>query len=157
MKLLIGLAFILSLLAPVSQSNPKLEIGVKLNRKDVPQKITETILTHPGQIRPFIKRTIDGVEYIIAFDHRTHKVKYIYTNDKKFRTNNGLQIGSQISVAKNQLISYPGWETRAPVTPDGWYPVVGYDLPRSGAMLKNNFSNSDTVSLTVIGFSKGGN
>jgi hypothetical protein len=156
MKLLVCLTLALSLSATMPKSDIKLEIGAKLNRKYIPRKISEEILTHPSQTRPFIKRTIDGVEYIIAFDQRTREIRYIHTDDKNFRTKNGLRVGSEISVAKNQIVSYPGWEVRAPITPDGWYPVVGYDLPKIGTSPDDASQKSSTLTLTIIGFSKGG-
>jgi len=157
MNLLISLALVLSLSAPVSQSDVKLEIGAKLNRKFIPRKISQMIATHPNQLRPFIKQTIDGVTYVIAFDEKTREIKYIHTDDKNFRTANGLRVGADLSVAKNELVSYLGWEIRAPVTPDGWYPVVGYDMPKVGGMSGVGLRDSDTATLTVVGFSKGGN
>ena len=157
MNLLVGMALVLSLSAPVPQSDIKLEIGAKLDRKLIPRKIIQITATSPGQLRPYIQRTIDGVTYIISFDEKTRKIKYIHTSDKNFRAANGLRVGSNISVAKNEIVSYPGWEIRAPITSDGWYPVVGYDMPKLGGISEDTFRKSDTAKLTVVGFSRGGN
>lgn len=114
-------------------------------------------MTHPGQTRPFIDPSIDGIKYIIAFDEKTREIKYIYTNDKNFRTANGLRVSSEIPLTRAQIEIIPYWEIRAPVTPDGWYPVVGHDLPMLGFDLDASFKGNETRMVSITGFSKGGN
>jgi hypothetical protein len=156
MKAFVALALCLFSLTFVPQEKTKLEIGAKLSRKYIPKKVTEQIATHPSQFRPFIKRTIDGVEYIIAYDEKNREIKYIHTTDKNFRTASGLRVGSEIPLKREQLVVYPSWEIRAPKTSDGWYPVVGVDLP-IGYDLVGAFKDDETKMVTIIGFSKGGN
>ena len=75
--------------------------------------------------RPYIRKTVGGIDYYIAFEEKTRKIKYIDTSDKKFRTANGLHPGLEISVTKDQLYIGPWWwYVLAPVTPDGWLPVL---------------------------------
>jgi len=149
----------LSLFALLLQPQPsvKLEIGAKLERKDLPKKITEEMMTHPAQTRPFIRRSIRGVEYKIAFDRKTREIKYIYTNDLKFRTKDGLRVLGEIPLTREQLDVIPYWEIRAPMTPDGWYPVVGDDSKLFGFDLTASFKGNEIRSVTILGFSKGGN
>ena len=119
MKMLIGCVLALLVFAPVQQSDIKLEIGAKLPRKYIPRKITQQIATHPSQFRPYIRKTIADVDYIIAFDEKTREIRYIHTYDKDFRTVNGLRVGSVITFTREQLDIIPSWEIRAPATPDG--------------------------------------
>lgn len=156
MKAFVAVTLCLFSLAFVPQEKIKLEVGAKLNRKYIPKKVTDRIFTHPSQLRPFIERTIDGVKYIIAYDEKNREIRYIHTTDKNFRTASGLQVGSEIPLKRDQLQIYPGWEIRAPITSDGWFPVVGFDLP-TGYDLVNAFKDAETKMVTIVGFSKGGN
>jgi len=156
MKAFVVLSLCLFSFAFVPQGKIKLEVGVKLNRKYIPKKATEQIATHPSQFRPFIKRTVDGVEYIIAYDEKNREIRYIHTTDKKFRTASGLRVGSEIPLKREQLEVYPSWEIRAPITSDGWCPVVGVDLP-IGYNLVGAFKVGETKMVTITGFSKGSN
>jgi hypothetical protein len=156
MKAFVALTLCLFSFAFVPQAKIKLEIGAKLNRKYIPKRVTEQIATHPSQLRPFIKRTVDGVEYIIAYDEKNREIRYIHTTDKSFRTVSGLQVGSETPLKREQLKVYPSWEIRAPRAADGWYPVVGVDLP-IGYDLVGAFKDGETKMVTITGFSKGGN
>jgi hypothetical protein len=138
------------------QASFKLEVGAKLDRKYVPKKLTKQIMTHPGQMRPFIERSVEGVKYVIAFDSESREIKYINTRDPNFRTSDGLRVGSEMPVKRQQLDVYPGWEIRAPVTSDGWYPVVGTDLS-IGFDLLGSFKESETKFVRIDSFSKGDN
>lgn len=135
----------------------KLEVGAKLNRKYIPKKITKEIMTHPSQTRPFIEPSLDGIKYIIAFDPKTRVIKYIHTTDPNFRTANGLRVSTEIPLTRAQLQIIPYWEIRAPVTPDGWYPVVGDDSLLLGFDLESIFKGNETRMVSIVGFSKGGN
>lgn len=156
MKAFVVLALCLFSFASVPQGKIKLEVGAKLNRKYIPKKVTEYTATHPSQMRPFIKRTVDGVEYIIAYDEKSREIKYIHTTDKNFRTEGGLRVGSEIPLKREQLVVFPSWEIRAPITSGGWYPVVGDDLP-IGYDVVGALKDGETKMVTIIGFSKGGN
>ena len=69
-------------------------------------------MTHPGHLRPFIERSVAGVKYIIAFDSKTREIKYTHTIDPDFRTTNGLQVGGEIPLKREQLQIIPYWEIR---------------------------------------------
>ena len=53
---------------------------------------------------------------------------YIYTDDERFRTDEGLKVGDVIPVARETLIVVPSFAIYAPTTRDGWRPIVGDDL-----------------------------
>jgi hypothetical protein len=65
-------------------------------------------------------------------------------------------VSSKIPLRREQLQDYPGWEIRAPITSDGWYPIVGNDLP-TGLDFVRSFKDREVKMVTIIGFSKGGN
>jgi hypothetical protein len=157
MKPLALLSLLLVGLMVLQQAPIKLEIGAKLNRKYIPKKLTKEIMTHPSQTRPFIEPSLGGVEYIIAFDPKTREIKYIHTIDPNFRTANGLHVSTEIPLTRAQLEIIPYWEIRAPVTPDGWYPVVGQDSHLFGFDLAGSFIGNETRLVSIVGFSKGGN
>jgi hypothetical protein len=157
METFVALTLCLFALLMPPQATVKLEIGAKLNRRLLPERVKELTATHPSQLRPFIRQTISGVEFLIAYDVKTRKIKYIHTTDKNFRTADGLGVFSEIPLKREQLKVYPGWEIRAPITSDGWYPVAGVDLPHLGIDLAGSFKGDETRMVTIVGFSKGGN
>jgi hypothetical protein len=157
MKMIIGLMVALSVFTPMLQSDIKLEIGAKLPRKYIPRKITQQIATSPSQGRPYVRKTIADVDYIIAFNEESREIRYIQTYDKDFRTVNGLQVGSEITFTREQLDIFPSWEIRAPATPDGWYPVVAHDIPMLGGDFVDKLKDGEPATMTIGSFSKGDN
>jgi hypothetical protein len=157
-------AMLLLAVAPLHQSNIKLEIGAKLKKKDIPKDSTNLYMTHPAQLRPYIERNINGVDYVIAYDRESRRIKYIATHDEEFKTADGLKIGSDVEVSEGQVIAYPGWEVRGQATKDGWYPVVGFDggmmvLAEAGNMPMRvaELRPGRKIKVKIISFSKGGN
>lgn len=137
----------------VAQCKLQLKIGAKISAKCLPNKdeALDRVATAPSQSRPFIKLKIAGVQYTVAFDEETRRIKYIHTSDRTFRTVNGLQAGSQIKVTQEQLTDgFGGWYTFAGQTPDGWDVIVGTDL-------LNDWKKGEVRTLTIGGFKKGGN
>jgi hypothetical protein len=139
------------------------EIGSKLSKKDIPADPTELWMTHPVQMRPFITRTIDDVKYVIAYDEEMRRVRYITTSDSNFKTRNGLSIGQFVEVSPSQISAFPGWEVHAPLTKDGWIPVIGF-LNRV-TILSDGFEKTldvkelgeERVKCKATAFMKGGN
>ena len=140
-----------------AQSDLKLQIGARLPAKYVPKNLNQYVMTHPSQTRPFIRTSVRKVNYLIAFDAKTFKIRYIQTFDKKFQTVNGLRVGSEIEVTREQLNIYPGWYILGPETPDGWHPILGADLPLQGQEKFDNLKPGQSVKVTIESFSKGGN
>lgn len=140
----------------VAQSDIKLEIGAKLSRKYVSLS-KSYMLTAANQTRPFIETTIYDVEYLIAFDQKTRKIKYIHTIDDNFRTANGLTVDSKITFTREELIIFPYWEVRAPATPDGWFPVIADDASPFGIDFITKLKKGEKATTEISGFSKGSN
>ena len=135
----------------VAQSKLSLRVGAKIPTKYLPSEDEDTnyVATHPSQFRPFIERTIAGVKYTIAFDEDTHRIKYIHTTDRAFRTAHGLRVGSQITVARKQITGgFGGWYTCAGRTSEGWDIIVA-DL--------SDWKEGATRMVVIGGFKKGGN
>lgn len=134
-----------------AQSDIKLKIGAKLPNKYVTESDGQ-IATHPNTFRPFIKKKIDNVQYTIAFEEKSRKIRFIHTTDKSFQTKNGLRVGSEISLSRNQLSVNPIWYIFAPTTSDGWRPIINAS-EESLSKLKDN----ETKTFIIGGFIKGGN
>lgn len=143
-------------LSVVAQSDIKLEIGAKLPRKYISSE-PRTIAFNTNDSSPYTDVTINDVDYTIAYREKTRKIVYIHTTDKDFHTVNGLQVGLEIAVSYKQLDICPSWEIRAPATQDGWFPVVGIDLPHFGGDYVARFKDDEVFSVSIGGFSKGGN
>ena len=150
------LCFIAFALQVFAQSDIKLEIGAKLPRKYISGKERLT-LTAAAQTRPFIEKTIGNVDYIIAFDEKTRKIKYIHTMDEDFRTSSRLKVDDEITFTREELEIFPYWEIRAPATPDGWFPVIASDMPMAGGDFIAKLKKGEKATMTVNGFSKGSN
>ena len=150
--------------APIQNSAGLLQLGSKLKKKDIPTKSSDLYMTHPSQLRPYVKRIIDGVEYVIAYARKNREIRYVTTRDKNFKTMSGLKVGAYLETSREGIVSYPGWEIRAPITSDGWYPVVGFNgdvtvvKDSGGQLIKcEDMEAGQKMKLRVIGFSRGGN
>ncbi|MBK8464469.1 MAG: hypothetical protein IPL32_01435 [Chloracidobacterium sp.] len=140
--------------AVVAQSDLKLKIGAKIPYQYLPteDETAPYIATHPSQFRPFIKKTIAGVTYTVAYDEESRKIRYIHTIDRTFRTKSGLSVGSKIVVTQKQVYSFGGWYTFAGKTSDGWQIISAEDETSLG-----EWKQGETKTITIGGFSKGGN
>ena len=128
MKLAISFAVLLLTFAAYQKPEQPPEIGAKLPAKDVPKKWNpKWFMTHSGQFRPYIKKQINDVEYVIAYDEKTREVRYLYTDDADFKNAKGLKVGDYIEVKGNDVVAYPGWEVRGPEDENGWHPLIGFD------------------------------
>jgi hypothetical protein len=169
MKTFAIVTFCFLLIMPAQKQKPaQLELGAEVKQEFIQEKKTkELYMTHPSQLRPFIRQEIDGVGYVIAYDEESRKVKYITTNDKDFTTDEGLRVGNFIELTKDEIIAYPGWEIRGPANKDGWHPVVGFldkvTIMKEAKRVTTDIEQiwkldpSDRFQVMVIGFSKGGN
>lgn len=144
----------------------KLEVGSVLPAKIVPKKNRKLYMTHSAQFRPFIELEVAGVRYVIAYDKKSRVIKYISTNDKKFKSADGLQVAGYVEV-NNALVSvYPGWEIRGPKDKDGWQPLMGFNSEMTVLdggketkieLKQYRLESEQTVKVRIIGFVKGGN
>lgn len=139
------------------------EIGSKLLAKDVPKKNSQLFMTHSSQLRPFIRKEINNVDYVIAYDEKTREVRYLSTHDPDFKTSKGLKVGDYIEVKGEEVVAYPGWEIRGPEEGDGWQPLIGYDIELTvmqigvGSKWLARLSDEETMNVQIIAFVKGGN
>lgn len=145
---------------PPQKDKIRLEIGARLPAKLVAEnKSIKLIFTHTSQMRPYLEKEIKGVDYTIAYDGETRKIKYINTRDEDFVTGDNLRVGSEIEVKKENFYIIPQLEIRAPAAPYGWQPVVGSDS--DDIDFKSNFvdklKDGETTKVKITGFSKGEN
>jgi hypothetical protein len=166
MKLL--LLFTASLLlftfSSAQQSNFVLKVGAKLEKKYIPKKKFNFYMTHSSQLRPFIKRKIDNVKYVIAFDEKSREIKYISTHDKHFTSIDGLKVDDYLEFSIEDAYIYPGWEIRASALKDDWIPLIGFnDKMTITSKDKDMLVDVETiepktkVKAKIIGFVKGAN
>ena len=113
--------------------------------------------TATNQFRPFIVRTIGKIDYTIAYDENTREIKYIYTEDKDFRTSNGLKVGKEIVFTTRGPAIWYDWEILTDETPDGWYPHVATAGPSAGQAFLDKLEPGTQLPMNITGFSKGGN
>jgi hypothetical protein len=141
------------------QSDINLQINARLPRRYVPRRITEAMPTGPSgtSAKPVIRKTVGGIEYYIAFEEKTRKIKYIQTGDVNFRTENGLHPGLEIVVTKDQLTIGPWWwYILAPRTPDGWLPVLDPTAGDEGNLrfLLKRLKDGEKASIKIVSFIK---
>lgn len=111
----------------LQKADIKLEVGSELPAKYVPKNNPKQYMTHSAQFRPYIEQNVAGVRYVIAYDKKNHVIKYISTDDKQFKSADGLQVGGYVEVNDEQVEAYPGWEIRGPKDKDGWQPLIGFN------------------------------
>lgn len=168
MKLAIFFAVILLTFGAYQKPEQPPEIGSKLAAKDVPKKNKRHFMTHSAQFRPYIKKVINGVEYVIAYDKKTREVTYLYTDDADFKNSKGLKVGDYIEVKGRDVVAYPGWEVRGPEDENGWHPLIGFDSEltvqrgRIDAKLKlppsqYQLPDGETENVRIMAFVKGSN
>ncbi len=168
MKLVIFFAIILLTFSVLQKPEQPPEIGSKLSAKDVPKKNVRHFMTHSAQFRPYIKKQIDDVEYLIAYDEKTREVRYLCTDDPDFKNAKGLKVGDYIEVTGREVVAYSGWEVRGPKDENGWHPLIGFDseltvlrgsidaklkLPPSQYQLPDG----ETENVRIMAFVKGSN
>ena len=155
------------LILGVSQkADIKLEVGSVLPVKYVPKNNPHIYMTHPAQLRPFIERDVAGVRYVIAYDQKSRVIKYISTDDKKFKSADGLQVGGYVEVSNEQVTVYRGWEIRGPEDKNGWHPLIGFngemtvldvDKETKIELKEYRLESEHPVKAKIIAFVKGGN
>jgi len=121
---------ILLMAAPAAEPKLRLKIGARLNARLVPKTPTNWTTSHVSQFDPCIERSVEGARYRIAYEQKTRRITFLYTQDEAFRTADGLRVGSYIEVTREQIHPYPGWYIFGPATRDGWRPVLGLFFPR---------------------------
>ena len=147
--------FILNATFARAQSGVKLEIGAKLPRKSVGGG-SSLMATSAAQLRPYIKMTINKVDYLIAYEKGTRKIEYIYTDDEDFRNSEGRRVGNEITVPWKQIEILGYFQLRGSTGKDGWQPVIGGFTAFEGDYLEKA-ERVGKITTRIEGFVKGYN
>jgi hypothetical protein len=139
-----------------AQADIRLEIGARLPKRYVSSEANMT-MTAAGQMRPFVDVKVKNVKCLIAYDEKTRRIKYISIMDMNFRTVNGLKIGDEITFTIDDLDIHSYFEIRGPAGSDGWFPIIAHDDPTSGGDFIDKLKRGEKATMSIIGFSKGGN
>ena len=102
-----------------------LAIGTRLSQIQVSGTKTTHCVTRPSQIWSCADLVVGGDRFKVGYDAKTRVVKYLFTDDRNFKTNDGLRVGSWIEVRQNELILVRGWRIYGPRTKDGWRTMSG--------------------------------
>jgi hypothetical protein len=168
MKLWTLIAIVLLVLGVQQKEELKLVIGSEIPASELAEeKSARLYMTAPAQLRPFIEREIDKVRYVIAYDDKTLRIKYLSTNDPDFKSSQGLKVGDFLDVKGDQVSVLPGWEIRAPGGEDGWQPLIGFNseltVLREHKEVKltvpegqYNLPAKQTIKAKIMAFVKGG-
>jgi hypothetical protein len=134
-------------------------IGAKIKKEGIKASKGQLCMTHPAQLDPCFEHVFDGVQYKVAYNGQTRRVSYLSTSDSKFRTADGLQVGSEFRVTEDKVKAMPGWEVWGPTTSDGWRPIIGFNAEvklKDGTLLKLNTNDGSGEGIAIIqGFSQG--
>jgi hypothetical protein len=150
---LAGLAFVLVLSHPMfSQLAHVPEIDERLHPMDIPESASHNLCaTAASQAYPCFETSIDGVNFTIAFDDESGRVKYVATSDPGFKTADGYKVGDEIEFPRCLLQVSPYFAVYGPATWDGWRPILSFNL---GAVLSGKIPDGDPIKSEIGGFSK---
>lgn len=161
MKLLFLLAFVCSCWASgfAQDRIADLKIGHDLpfslinSASPEPKKL---IFTSTSGFDPYITIKEKGLAFDIVYSGDERKIIQIRTQDPYFKTEDGMGVGREIEVVKEDFFWIWQLEIRAPATKDGWHPVVGHDI--EGKERKPNFverlSPGEKTKVRILGFIK---
>jgi GH43 family beta-xylosidase len=104
------------------------DIGDKI--EVVPEDPIQGLIIRSSQILPFIERTYDGIDYYIAFTEEEHRIEYISTTDTRYRTIEGIAVGSTLQDVLKASDSAPmnerGWSSFVELS-NGWFAAFGLE------------------------------
>jgi hypothetical protein len=136
-----------------------LKIGQELTsslRASVSSEPMRLIFTSTSGFDPCISVKEKGVAFDVVYRGEERKIIQIRTKDPNFETEDGLKVGCEIEVAKEDFFWIWQLEIRGPATIDGWHPFVGYDI--EGIERKPNFvqrlSPGEKTKVRILGFIK---
>ena len=145
----------ISVVSVDAQRDIKLEVDFKLSAKYT-KKPQGLALTAAAQMFPFINVTIKKIDYLIAFDQDSRKIKYIYTDDEDFKDAAGLKVGQEITIEWEDLDILGYFQLRGPADKSGWQPIVGDASAFEGDFLEH-VEKAGKLITTIEGFAKGYN
>jgi len=137
------------------QTDIRLEINSKLPAKYANKSLGLT-QTAASQLFPFVEVTIKNVEYMIAFDKTSRKIKYIYTDDNDFKNADGLKVDQEITIKWVDLDILGYFQLRGIADKNGWQPVVGGSSAFEGDFLER-VKRAGQLTAEIDGFAKGYN
>ena len=70
----------------------------------------------PSQMWPSYETVVDGVLYTLGID-KEHRVQFVWTDDRKFRTPEGLKVGDPVPAG--EMRHEAGWGVYV-ILPSGW-------------------------------------
>lgn len=138
-----------------AQNDIKLEINSKLAVKYAKNPKGRTF-TAASQTFPYIEVTIKEVDYLIAFDEASRKIKYIYTDDEDFKSSNGLEVDQEVTFKWDEIEVLGYFQLRGPEDKDGWQPVIGGASAFEGDFLER-VEKAGQLTTEIDGFAKGYN
>lgn len=159
-KVTIGLGFMIyfvtiGAISVMGQSEIRLDIGAKIS-STLAKKSSYYTFTAASQMFPAVDVSINNVEYTIAFDKKTRKIKYIYTDDEDFKNSDGFRVGETKTFKWADLDVLGYFEVRGPEDKNGWQAVIGGSSAFEGHFLES-FEKAGQFTTEIIGFAKGYN
>jgi hypothetical protein len=119
-----GLSLVIVFLSSVTLGQ-SLALGTRLSPAQLSGTRTTHCATRPSQIWSCANLVVGGAKFKVGYNAKTRVVKYLFTEDGNFKTNEGLNVGSWIEARQHELVLVPGWRIYGPRTKDGWRTVIG--------------------------------
>lgn len=156
MKITVLAVILLAFAAGVAaQKDIKLEVNSTL--PDRYAKLSKGMTaTAASQVFPFVELTIKKIDYTIAFDGKTKKIKYIFTNDDNFIDGNGRRVDEEITVEWEDIEVLPYFQLRTKPDRNGWQAVIGNSFSFNGDFLERT-EKAGKLATEIEGFAKGYN
>jgi len=120
----------------------QLDLGVRLDKHQVPKDNTTMCVATPSQTYPCAFLIIKGIKFKVGYDEKSRRIRYLSTQDQNFTTPEGVHVGMSMKVREDELIALPGWKIFGSRARSGWRPVFGF--LRSGV----TFSDGTFVDLS---------
>ena len=160
MKIVTCFFLVFLIISPISvpaQTGIRLEINSKLPARYIKKKgLIEFTFTAAAQMFPYIEISIKQIDYLIAFDRKSRKIKYIYTTDEDFQSADGQKVGQEITVKWDDIRVLGYFQLRGPADKDGWEAVIGGSSAFDGDFVEK-VEKAGQLTTEIEGFVKGYN
>lgn len=118
------------ILCVLCQTQNQLEVGQKLNKDIKIIDYNQYIMDSSGSIKKGYEILYNHCKFNITFD-TGHKVEAIFTNDRKFLTDDSIRVGMLYGDIKQKLVSkmphiQPGWANYC-ISQSGWKIAFDYN------------------------------
>jgi len=142
------------------------DVGSRLPTAMIPKNNTTQCAATPSQSYPCILEVeIRGIRFTtVGYDSRTRRIRYLATQDEKFKTADDLHVHGIVSLFENEIFSLEGQAIVRRKTKDGWRPILE-GSPLDGNVIRSadgaavDLANPvalKTHRFKIIGFDKGG-